>query len=190
MRSTFLTRLRHIVIRTLLIVLSVGMGFALFRIWQVKQEVDELSTKLSLEYGPQTTLVYDSKDRVIAALYKEHRMPVTLEEVSEPLIQAVLAAEDRKFYDHNGVDVQRIASAMVANLRRGRIVQGASTITQQVVRGAVLDRTKTYGRKFREAWLAHRLEEKFGKKAILQAYLNHIYFGEGNYGVQAADLAN
>lgn len=182
------THLRHAIIRTLLIVLSIGMGFTLFRIWQVKQEVDDIATKLTLEYGPQTTLVYDSKNRVIAALYKEHRMPVALEQMSEPLIQAVLAAEDRRFYEHNGVDLRRISAAMVANLRRGRIVQGASTITQQVVRGAVLDRQKTYGRKLREAWLSHRLEEKFGKTAILQTYLNHIYLGEGNYGVQAAAL--
>ena len=111
-----------------------------------------------------------------------------LEQMSEPLIQAVLAAEDRRFYEHNGVDLRRISAAMIANFRRGRIVQGASTITQQLVRAAVLDRAKTYSRKFREAWLSHRLEEKFGKSAILQAYLNHVYFGEGNYGVQAASL--
>jgi penicillin-binding protein 1A len=175
-------------IRTVLIVLSIGMGFTLYRIWQVKLEVDELAARLTLDYGPQTTIIYDAKDRVIAALYKENRMPVMLEQMSEPVIQAVLAAEDRRFYEHNGVDLRRISAAMVANLRRGRIVQGASTITQQVVRGAVLDRTKTYGRKLREAWLSHRLEEKYGKPAILQAYLNHVYFGEGNYGVQAAAL--
>ena len=115
-------------------------------------------------------------------------MPVMLEQMSEPLQQAVLAAEDRRFYEHNGVDFRRIGAAMVANFRRGRIVQGASTITQQFVRANVLDRSRTYGRKFREAWLSHRLEEKFGKKAILQAYLNHVYFGEGYYGVQAASL--
>ena len=67
-------------------------------------------------------------------------MPVTLEQMSEPLQQAVLAAEDRRFYEHNGVDLRRIGAAMVANLRRGRIVQGASTITQQFVRANVLDR--------------------------------------------------
>ena len=188
MRSILPTHFRHTVIRTLLIVLSIGMGFTLFRIWQVRQEVDHIATRLTLEYGPQTTLIYDSKDRVIAALYKENRMPVMLEQMSEPLIQAVLAAEDHRFYDHNGVDLRRIGAAMFANFRRGRIVQGASTITQQVVRAAVLDREKTYGRKFREAWLSHRLEDKYGKQAILQAYLNHVYFGEGNYGVQAASL--
>ena len=67
--------------------------------------------------------------------------------MSEPLQQAVLAAEDRRFYEHNGVDLRRISAAMVANVRRGRIVQGASTITQQFVRANVLDRSRTYGRK-------------------------------------------
>src|SRR6185436_8526627 len=188
MRALNLTPLRNFLIRTLLIVLSLAMGYALVRIYQVGQEVDEVGNRLSLEFGPQTTLIYDSKDRVISALFREHRMPVMLEQMSEPLQQAVLAAEDRRFYEHNGVDLRRISAAMLANVRRGRVVQGASTITQQFVRANVLDRSRTYGRKFREAWLSHRLEEKFGKKAILQAYLNHVYFGEGYYGVQAASL--
>jgi 1A family penicillin-binding protein len=179
---------RNAVIRTVLIALSLAMSFVLFRIHQIKQEVDLVDARLSLEYGPQTTIIYDSKGRVISSLYKEHRMPVMLEQMSTPLQQAVLAAEDRRFYEHNGVDLRRISAAMVANVRRGRIVQGASTITQQFVRANVLDRSRTYGRKFREAWLSHRLEEKFGKNAILQAYLNHVYFGDGYYGVEAASL--
>ena len=188
MRDSLPTRLRNALVRTLLVALSLAMCFVLFRIYQIKQEVDDVDTRLTLEYGPQTTLIYDSKDRVISALFREHRMPVVLEEISEPLQKAVLAAEDRRFYEHNGVDPRRVMSAMVANVRRGRIVQGASTITQQFVRANVLDNSRTYGRKFREAWLSHRLEEKFGKKAILQAYLNHVYFGDGYYGVQAASL--
>jgi penicillin-binding protein 1A len=188
MRAPTLIGLRNTVIRTLLVALSLAMGFFLIRMYQIKQEVDQVDTRLSLEYGPQTTLIFDSKGRIISSLYREHRMPVPLELVSEPLQQAVLAAEDRRFYEHNGVDVRRVTAAMLANFRRGRIVQGASTITQQFVRANVLDRTRTYGRKIREAWLSHRLEEKFGKKAILQAYLNHVYFGEGYYGVQAASL--
>jgi 1A family penicillin-binding protein len=188
MRAILPTHIRNAAIRTFLVVLSISMMVVLFRIWQVKQEVDLLGATLTLSYGPQTTLVYDSKGRIISALYREHRLPVALEEVSEPLQQAVLAAEDRRFYEHNGVDLHRISGAVIANFRRGRIVQGASTITQQFVRGAVLDRSKTYGRKFREAWLSHHLEEKYGKRAILQAYLNHIYFGDGYYGVQAASL--
>jgi 1A family penicillin-binding protein len=188
MRALLPRRLPQTIIRAVLIAASIVMLVVLYRFWQIKLEVDEIATRLSLEYGPRTTLIYDSKSRVISALYKEHRLPVMLEQVSEPLQHAVLAAEDRRFYDHSGVDVRRISGALVANVRRGRIVQGASTITQQFVRGAVLDSSRTYGRKFREAWLAYRLEAKYGKRAILQAYLNHIYFGEGYYGVQAASL--
>jgi 1A family penicillin-binding protein len=188
MRALLPRRLPQVILRVLLIAASVVMAVVLYRVWQVKLGVDEIETRLSLEYGPQTTLIYDSKNRVISSLYKEHRLPVMLEQVSEPLQNAVLAAEDRRFYDHSGVDIRRVSGALVANLRRGRIVQGASTITQQFVRGAVLDNSRTYGRKFREAWLAYRLEAKYGKRAILQAYLNHIYFGEGYYGVEAASL--
>jgi 1A family penicillin-binding protein len=188
MRALLPTHVRNVLIRTLLVAVSIAMSIVLYRIYEIRQEVDEFASRLSLEFGPQTTLIYDSKDQVISALYKEHRMPVILEQMSEPLRQAVLAAEDKRFYEHNGVDLRRMGAAMVANVRRGRIVQGASTITQQFVRANVLDRSRTYSRKIREAWLSHRLEEKFGKNAILQAYLNHVYFGEGYYGVEAASL--
>jgi len=175
-------------IRTVLIVLSVAAGAALYQIWQIKQDVDAVAARFALDPGPQSTLIFDSKDQLISALYKEHRIPVNLEEMSEPLVQAVLVTEDRRFYEHGGVDGRRIAGALIANLRRGRIVEGGSTITQQFVRGAFLDRSRTYSRKVREAWLARRLESKFSKRAILQAYLNHVYFGDGYYGVQAASL--
>src|SRR5687768_6118205 len=179
---------RHAVIRTLLIALSIAAGAALYSIWEIKQDVDAVAARFTLDPGPQSTLIYDSKDRIISSLYREHRIPVTLEEMSEPLVHAVLVTEDRRFYEHRGVDTRRIAGSLIANLRRGRIVQGGSTITQQFVRGAFLDRSRTYSRKIREAWLAHRLESKFSKRAILQAYLNHVYLGDGYYGVQAASL--
>lgn len=180
--------IRNAVIRMLLVAASIAMCVVLFRIWQVKQDVDAVDARLTLEYGPQSTLIYDSRNRLISTLFREHRIPVMLEQVSDPLVQAVLSAEDRRFFEHNGVDLRRVSAAMIANLRRGRIAQGGSTITQQYVRAAYLDRTRTFGRKMREAWLSHRLEDKFGKKAILQAYLNHVYFGGGYYGVQAASL--
>jgi len=175
-------------VTALLVSVSVAMGAVLVRIWQMKQDVDVIAARLKLDYGPQTTLIFDSKGSVVSALYKEHRMPVPLELMSEPLVRAIVTAEDRRFFDHNGVDLRRIAAAAVANLRRGRISEGASTITQQYVRNAFLDRSRTWERKFREAWLSHHLEEKFGKQAILQAYLNHVYFGDGYYGVEAASL--
>jgi 1A family penicillin-binding protein len=183
-----LTTTRHALIRIVMIALLVAAGAGLYSIWQIKQDVDAVAARFTLDPGPQSTLIYDSKDRLISALYKEHRIPVNLEEMSEPLVHAVLVTEDRRFYDHSGVDVRRIAGSMIANVRRGRIVQGGSTITQQFVRGAFLHKSRTYSRKIREAWLAHRLESKFSKRAILQAYLNHVYLGDGYYGVQAASL--
>lgn len=166
----------------------VAAGTTAYAAWQIKQDVDAVAARFTLDPGPQSTLIYDAKDRLISTLYKEHRIPVTLEEMSEPLVNAVLVAEDRRFYQHHGIDLRRIAASTIANLRRGRIVQGGSTITQQFVRGAFLDRSRTFGRKIREAWLANRLESRFSKRAILQAYLNHVYFGDGYYGVQAASL--
>jgi 1A family penicillin-binding protein len=183
-----LTTTRRALVRIALLALVVAAGAVLYAIWQIKQDVDAVAARFTLDPGPQSTLIYDSKDRIISTLYKEHRMPVTLEEMSEPLVHAVLVTEDRRFYEHSGVDVRRIAGSMIANLRRGRIVQGGSTITQQFVRGAFLDKSRTYSRKIREAWLAHRLESKYSKRAILQAYLNHVYLGDGYYGVQAASL--
>lgn len=183
-----LSTTRRALVRIALVALVAAAGAVLYAIWQIKQDVDAVAARFTLNPGPQSTLIYDSKDRVISTLFKEHRIPVTLEEMSEPLINAVLVTEDRRYWEHHGFDPRRIAGSLIANLRRGRIVQGGSTITQQFVRGAFLDRSRTYSRKIREAWLAHRLEEKFSKRAILQAYLNHVYLGDGYYGVQAASL--
>ena len=179
---------KRALIRMLVVALSFAAGVVLYEIGQIKRDVDAVAERFSIDPGPQSTLIYDSQDRLISSLYREHRIPVSLEEMSEPLVNAVLATEDHRYYDHHGVDIRRIAASLVANVRRGRIVQGGSTITQQFVRGAFLDRSRTYSRKVREAWLAYRLESKFSKKAVLQAYLNHVYLGDGYYGVQAAAL--
>ena len=181
-----ITRSRLLLLRSFVAVFCAACGFGFYEIWKVKQDVDRVSHQLMLDPGPRTTLVFDTNDRPISALYREHRMPVLLEEMSENMVNAVLVTEDRRFYQHDGVDVRRMAASWFANLRAGHIVQGGSTITQQFVRGAFLDRSRTYGRKIREAWLANRLESQFSKNDILQAYLNHIYFGDGYYGVEAA----
>jgi len=176
----------RLVSRLLLGFLSIAAFATGYTIWQIKADVDRATVRLTLNPGPQSTVIFDAKDRPISALYKEHRLPVSLEEMSDDLVEAVLVTEDRRFYEHDGVDRRRIVASMLANLREGRVIQGASTISQQFARAAGLDRSRTYSRKLREVWLAQRLEEKFGKKAILQAYLNHVYLGDGYYGVEAA----
>jgi 1A family penicillin-binding protein len=176
-------RLASRILLTLLGLSAIVTGYV---IWQIKADVDRATARLTLNPGPTSTVIYDAKDRPISALYKEHRLPVSLEEMSDDLVQAVLVTEDRRFYEHDGIDRRRIVKSMLANFQSGRVTQGASTITQQFARAAGLDRSRTYSRKLREVWLAQRLEEKFGKQAILQAYLNHVYFGDGYYGVEAA----
>lgn len=134
----------------------------------------------------QATAVYDAGDRLVFTIYKERRMEVPLDRVSPNLVQAMLAIEDQRFYQHRGFDVVRIASAVIANLRRGYRAQGGSTITQQLARQSFLTPDKTVRRKIQELILAARIERRYTKGEILQLYLNKVYFGDGLYGIEAA----
>jgi penicillin-binding protein 1A len=169
-----------------LMVLGVATGAAVHRLWEIRTGLEQLADRLTLDVGPESTLLYDSHDNVVSALFEEHRITVPLERISPHLINAVLATEDKRFYHHDGIDLRRIGMAAIANIRAGQIVQGGSTITQQLVRSILLDRQKSFTRKFKEAILARRLEERYAKRDILQAYLNRVYFGDGFYGVEAA----
>ncbi|HEX5615187.1 MAG TPA: PBP1A family penicillin-binding protein [Acidimicrobiia bacterium] len=133
------------------------------------------------------SLVLDRDGGVLATLYSEDREPVDLGDVSPWLIDAVIAAEDRDFYEHDGFDVQGTARALVRNFRAGSVEEGGSTITQQLVKNTLIDEPdRTIARKMREAVLARRIEERYSKQEILERYLNTIYFGNGAYGVRAA----
>jgi 1A family penicillin-binding protein len=139
---------------------------------------------------PVSTLVYDMRDRPVFNIFTEHRMLVGLNEISPYMLHAVLAIEDERFFKHNGIDPWRIGGAAVANLKAGQIVQGGSTITQQLARKTFLNDGTTawqkWFRKVREVVLAVRLETAFSKDEILTMYLNRIYFGRGYYGIEAA----
>lgn len=139
-----------------------------------------------LDSGPQATLIYDAGGTLTHTLFTEQRIDVSLAQVSGPMIDATLAAEDHRFYDHLGMDPVRIAGAALANIEAGRIVEGGSTITQQLARNLKLTKQRTWGRKIREVLLAAELEARYGKDKILETYLNTAYFGEGYYGVEAA----
>jgi len=130
-------------------------------------------------------ILFDAADREVFTIAKEHRIEVPLAEISPNLIKAVIAIEDRRFFDHEGFDPIRIVGAAIAGVRAGEAVQGGSTITQQLARQSV-GREKTLSRKLRELLFAAQLEHAFTKNEILELYLNKVYFGDGLYGAEAA----
>jgi penicillin-binding protein 1A len=130
--------------------------------------------------------VYDVRGRPIGEFYHQRRIDVPLDRMPPHVIQALLAAEDSRFFAHGGVDVFAVMRAVFSNLRRRAVREGASTITQQLVRGFFLTPERTLGRKIREAILAYRVEKNHTKEEILYLYLNQVYFGHGNYGIEAA----
>lgn len=140
----------------------------------------------SLQRMPEATVVYDALGRPVFTIFREQRVRVPLERLSSHLLDAVLAIEDRRFHQHGGIDLVRVAGAAVANLTAGRIVQGGSTITQQLARQSLLSREKTFRRKLAEVVTALRIEHPYTKNEILELYLNRIYFGSGLYGAEAA----
>lgn len=130
--------------------------------------------------------IYTADGKLIGEYGEKRRTPISIQDVPPTLINAILATEDRRFYEHNGVDIRGIARASVHLLVSGTKGQGASTITMQVARNFFLTRKKTFGRKLNEALLALKIEKELSKDKILELYLNKIYFGKRAYGVQAA----
>ncbi len=135
----------------------------------------------------ETSYIYDQNGKEIVALHEEqNRIVVSLDEIPDHVRKAFIAIEDERFHQHLGFDVIGSMRAAYANFQAKSIVQGGSTITQQLAQNAFLTTETTYRRKVQEIWLAIQLERKFGKEEILELYLNRIYFGNGAYGVEAA----
>jgi len=135
---------------------------------------------------PVATVVYDAKDRPFGDVALQRRYYVELKDIPLHVRQAFIAAEDKNFYKHPGIDPIAILRAIFANIRHGEVRQGASTITQQVARNLFLTPDRSIKRKIREALLALKIERHFTKDQILEMYLNYIYLGQGAYGVEAA----
>lgn len=139
------------------------------------------------DYKPNLASQILSKDGVILAeLGLEKRDIVEMKDVPQRVIDAFLSAEDDKFFEHKGVDYLGLARAMFANFKAGKVVQGGSTITQQVAKSLLLSSERSITRKLKDFILAQRIEEKLTKKEILYLYLNQVYLGGGYYGVKAA----
>jgi penicillin-binding protein 1A len=143
--------------------------------------------EVALDPPEQTSQIVAADGSVLADLHAEQdREVVGLAAIPQTLRDAVIAVEDRRFYDHGGVDGRAIARAFVENARAGAVTQGGSTITQQLAKNAVVGSDRTLERKLEEASVALQLERQFTKDEILARYLNTVYFGNGAYGVQTA----
>ncbi|MGH3053146.1 MAG: transglycosylase domain-containing protein [Gaiellaceae bacterium] len=135
----------------------------------------------------QNSFVYAADGSLLGAIPAErNRQPVRLQEMSDSVERATIAIEDRRFYDHGGLDWEGILRAAWINFESGEIKQGGSTITQQLVRNLYIGNERSYSRKIKEACLARKLEDQQGKDWILRTYLNQVYFGNHAYGVEAA----
>jgi len=174
---------------TCLVVLLVGIvGAGTAALWAFTILPRSLPSVAALEkFDPsEGTKVYDDNDELITEFHVERRIFVPLAQIPKPLRDAVIATEDARFYSHFGVDPTGIARAIYQNFRRGRIVEGGSTITQQLAKVLFLTPDKSLERKLKEAVLALELERRYSKDRILELYLNQIYFGHGAFGIEAA----
>ena len=138
-------------------------------------------------YNPVlATRVYDRNGEWIRDLYTQRRIPVPLDSIPAYVKGGLISVEDKEFYHHHGLNYKRMIKAILIDIIKRRKVQGASTITQQLARNILLSPEKSFIRKFSEIYLALELERYYTKNDILEMYLNHVYFGYGNYGIEAA----
>jgi penicillin-binding protein 1A len=180
--------MRSLVIKIIIAIVVLGMlggavGFAAYSYFNLDlPKIEKLQ-----DYKPSMTSQIISKDGVVLAeIGKEKREVVDVKNIPPRVIDAFLSAEDDKFFEHKGVDYFGLVRAMFANFKAGRVVQGGSTITQQVAKSLLLTSERSITRKVKDFVLAQRIEEKLNKNEILHLYLNQVYLGNGYYGVKAA----
>ncbi|MFD1957097.1 transglycosylase domain-containing protein [Paenibacillus thailandensis] len=175
-----LHRLRKWLVRTALLLAAVMAVCAGLLFYLKTQSLPAASVS-------QTSQIYDLQGQVIDTFHSaENRHSVRLSSISPYVVQATLAIEDRRFYEHNGFDLKGLARAVVVNIKSWSAKQGASTLTQQLARNLYLTHEKTWQRKVKEAMYTVQLEMKYSKDEIMDMYLNQIYYGHGSYGIEAA----
>ena len=189
-RPSFGARIFRVVKWLFIVGLVLGIA-GLIVAWRVIRHYEEGLPSVAELKGnykpPQVTRVLARDGTLLAELFTQRRTVVGIETLPAHVKLAVLAAEDAGFYEHEGLNYFGIARAFLVNFRSGRVKQGGSTITQQVVKELLLlDPERSYRRKLREAILARRLEQELTKDEILSLYLNHIYLGHGRYGIEEA----
>ena len=168
----------------ILLVASAVLFVAAF-IFFIVNDIPSVVALKDLKNKPVTS-VYDVNDELTYLFVPDNRVFVPYKRIPKHVRAAFLAAEDADFFKHGGVDPMGILRAFIKNVAYGRMAQGGSTITQQVIKSLVLGPEKSLNRKIREAILAYKLENYLSKNEILNLYLNNIYMGHGVYGVEAA----
>jgi penicillin-binding protein 1A len=184
-KRSFLKKLVLTSILMLIVLVFVGAGAGMVAYVRLSRDLPHI-TSLKDYQPPIITTVYSDDNRKIAEFFNERRIVIPLSDMPATLLQAFIAAEDARFYEHQGIDPASIIRAFFKNLEAGTIVQGGSTITQQVTKSFLLTPERSYTRKIKEAILAYRIDQAFSKEDILYLYLNQIYLGHGAYGVEAA----
>ncbi|HZS36352.1 MAG TPA: PBP1A family penicillin-binding protein [Polyangia bacterium] len=163
-----------------------GAGLAYWGYKQFEKDLPDRWSALT-DYRPsRASRVFSSEGELIGEFYLQKRIVLPYDRIPAHVRNAFVAAEDNRFFDHHGIDPLGILRASFANMKAGRVVQGGSTITQQVAKLMLVGNERNLVRKIREAILAHKIENKLSKDQILGIYLNHVYLGHGAYGVQAA----
>ena len=170
---------------TIVLTAALGVLFGIFLTYQkglpAIQHLEELRPSVVSD-------VYDDQGRIIGKYYLEKRVVLSPQEMPDVVKKAFIAVEDSRFYSHWGVDFVRIFGAIVKDLYHGRVAQGASTISMQLARTLFLSNEKTFGRKLKETLLTFQIERMYTKEQILNYYLNNIYLGYGNHGIEAASI--
>ncbi len=177
------TRMRKYLLIALGIGILIPVVFLGYLIYSFEYETQKL-----IKYQPRlTTEVYDRNGNKIANLFSdEHRYYVSYENIPPRLIEALLAIEDTTFFEHSGVNPDAVMRAIIKDLTAGKLKEGASTITQQLVKNTLLTREKKFSRKFKEVLYSIRIEQELTKEQILERYFNEIYLGHGYYGIKTA----
>ncbi len=172
---------------SVLILGLLGCASVAFVFWYYSRTLPQIFSYS--DYQPkQMTVIMDRNHRPLLELFDEKRTVIPFDDIPLHMKNAMIASEDADFYKHGGLDYFGILRAFLLALKNGKFSQGASTITQQVVKNLLLTPEKNISRKIQEALLARQIENALTKDEILAIYLNHVYFGHGNYGVEQAAL--
>jgi penicillin-binding protein 1A len=168
------------------VLLGIGLLIWLITLYsQIRFDINKI-----VDYKPPlTTQFFDRHDKLVANIFdKEHRLYASYKEIPPLIIESLVAIEDTQFFEHNGINPDAITRAIIKDLRHMKLVEGASTLTQQLIKTMALTREKKIIRKIKEVLLAFRLETLLTKEEILERYLNQVYFGHGYYGIRTAAL--